>query len=463
MINQSGITNITGTNEFGANTAASYTPSTPLAYDTTYYWRVYAVDASGERPMNGGTQYFSTKAQGNAPAAFSLTAPSNSATGVSDRAVLSWTPSKNAFFYKLEVSANSDMSDPIILRDRMIYNKYTVEPNLLKSNTKYYWRVTAYTKDLAYSTASSSGIWSFTTENRPCSPLLYAQQPGDGSVKLWFRKSNGATSYNIKYGTEPGKYTNTIEGVTESPYTVTGLTNWKTYYFAVTAVDANGESSVWNERQEALLGNGTPPPADPVSAFEKIEAESYNSQSGIQNVTCDEGTEAIGYIENGDYAVYGNVDFGSGAADFQARVSSAANGGNIEIRLDSTTGPLAGTCPVTGTGDWQTFADVQCKVSGISGKHDLYLKFTGDSGYLFNINWFKFTKETETPVIEGDLNGDNSVDATDYALMKKYLLGSITDFPVQDDLKAGDLNKDGTIDALDFAVFKKFLLGLSEI
>jgi len=43
--------------------------------------------------------------------------------------------------------------------------------------------------------------------------------------------------------------------------------------------------------------------------------------------------------------------------------------------------------------------------------------------------------------------------------MKKYLLGSIYDFPIQNDLEAGELNLDGVIDALDFAVLKKYLLG----
>jgi hypothetical protein len=61
--------------------------------------------------------------------------------------------------------------------------------------------------------------------------------------------------------------------------------------------------------------------------------------------------------------------------------------------------------------------------------------------------------------VVGDLNGDTSVDATDYALMKMYLLGSIEDFPVQNDLASGDLNLDGVMDALDFAVFKEYLLG----
>ena len=131
----------------------------------------------------------------------------------------------------------------------------------------------------------------------------------------------------------------------------------------------------------------------PISAFKQIEAENYNNQSGIQNVTCDEGTEAIGYTENGDYAVYKNIDFGNGATSFKARASSATNGGKIEVRLDSITGPLVGTCSVAGTSDWQTFSDASCNVSGVSGKHDLYLKFTGESGYLINLNWFTFGKE----------------------------------------------------------------------
>jgi hypothetical protein len=191
----------------------------------------------------------------------------------------------------------------------------------------------------------------------------------------------------------------------------------------------------------------------------QIEAESYSSQSGVQTETCSEGGQNVGFIENNDYAVYSNINLGSNVTGFQARVASGGNGGNIEIRLDSITGPLVGTCAVTGTGDWQTWADVKCSISGASGTHDVYLKFTGGSGYLFNINWFKFTKDSVPTILIGDLNGDNNVDVTDYALMKKYLLGMIEDFPVKSGLKAGDLNADGIINALDFAVFKKFLLG----
>jgi alpha-galactosidase len=199
-------------------------------------------------------------------------------------------------------------------------------------------------------------------------------------------------------------------------------------------------------------------PPTPFDAFKKIEAENYSNQSGIQNVTCDEGTEAIGYTENGDYAVYSNVDFGDGAKSFKARVSSASNGGKIELRLDSATGTLVGTCAVPATGGWQTFTDVACNVSGASGRHDLYLKFIGDSGYLINVNWFTFSKDgiPSDPVLTlGDLNSDEQIDAIDFQLMKKYLLGSGT----LENTKLADLDANGTIDALDLLLLKQYLLG----
>ncbi len=196
-------------------------------------------------------------------------------------------------------------------------------------------------------------------------------------------------------------------------------------------------------------------PVEPRSAFTKLEAESYNDQSGIQNVTCDEGTDAVGYTENGDYTVYKSIDFGSGATSFQARVSSATSGGNIEIRLDSATGTLVGTCPVAATGDWQTFADAKCTVSGVTGKHDLYLKYTGGSGYLFNINWFMFGNTPVSTDKIGDLNSDGQIDALDFTVLKKCILGTGT----IENTKLADLDASGTIDALDFVLMRQYLLG----
>ena len=194
----------------------------------------------------------------------------------------------------------------------------------------------------------------------------------------------------------------------------------------------------------------------PKSAFDKLEAEKYDDQSGIEIEDNTDGNgKNIGYIQNGDYAVYKKVDFGSGAASFQASAGSGSTGGNIEIRLDSLTGKLLGTCAVPGTGGWKTWTDVTCNVSGVTGEHDLYLKFTGESDYLFNLDWFKFGKEVISEGKLGDINSDDSIDSLDLMLIKKHLLGEAIE-----NTELADLDDSGAIDAIDFALMKQYLLGI---
>ena len=124
------------------------------------------------------------------------------------------------------------------------------------------------------------------------------------------------------------------------------------------------------------------------------QAETICWESGIKTQVCSEGGINVDSIHNGDYIKVEAVNFGSGASSFIARVASATSGGNIELRLDSQTGTLVETCAVAGTGGWQTWATRTCTVTGATGIHDLYLRFTGGSGYLFNFNWWKFNSAT---------------------------------------------------------------------
>jgi hypothetical protein len=131
---------------------------------------------------------------------------------------------------------------------------------------------------------------------------------------------------------------------------------------------------------------GTPIP--PVNPFAKVEAESFSRQSGILRRPCSEGGSCVTLVGNNDWTVYHNVDFGVGCAIFEARVSGGA-GGSIEVHLDSSNGTPKGTCTVPATAAWST---VSCPVTGVSGKHTLYLKFKGTgTGNLFSLNWFDFT------------------------------------------------------------------------
>lgn len=134
-----------------------------------------------------------------------------------------------------------------------------------------------------------------------------------------------------------------------------------------------------------------------LNPYIRTEAETIAWNAGIST----EPTQATGgpvsnmnvtNIHNGDWIAVGNADFGSGGAQsFKANVASTV-GGKIEIRLDSTTGPLAGTLNVSPTGGVQTWTEVETTVSNATGVHNVYFVFTGtNTGNLFNFDYWKFS------------------------------------------------------------------------
>ena len=72
-------------------------------------------------------------------------------------------------------------------------------------------------------------------------------------------------------------------------------------------------------------------------------------------------------------------------------VASNTTGGTIKFRLDAAGGAQIGVIKVTNSGGWQTWKTMTASVSGASGVHDLYLSFSGGTGYLFNLNHLVFT------------------------------------------------------------------------
>jgi len=139
------------------------------------------------------------------------------------------------------------------------------------------------------------------------------------------------------------------------------------------------------------MSNAGPKAVENLNPFVQVEAETIAFSSGLKTEVCSEGGIDVTSINSGDYIKVKNVNFGTGATSFDARVASSTSGGSIELRLESQTGTLIGTCAVTGTGGVQTWTTKSCTVSGATGVHDLFLKFTGSSGALFNFNWWKFS------------------------------------------------------------------------
>jgi hypothetical protein len=127
-----------------------------------------------------------------------------------------------------------------------------------------------------------------------------------------------------------------------------------------------------------------------LNPFQQVEAETIAFSAGLKTEVCGEGGMDVTSINDGDYIKVKEVNFGSGVTSFEARVASNTSGGNIELHLDSLSGTSIGMCAIQGTGGVQIWTTKTCAVSGANGKHDLFLKFTGGSGNLFNFNWWRF-------------------------------------------------------------------------
>jgi len=142
----------------------------------------------------------------------------------------------------------------------------------------------------------------------------------------------------------------------------------------------------------------------PRSAFDQIEAETFQEQKGIQVADClDEGGgQAVVYITRGDFLRFDNVDFGEGALGFEARVASLFDGAIIEIRIDSPDSEPIGQLLAGSTGGWETWTTAATTIREVSGVHTVYLTF----GDIFNLNWLRFTREAvvPTPTVLGSLH-----------------------------------------------------------
>jgi O-glycosyl hydrolase len=74
-------------------------------------------------------------------------------------------------------------------------------------------------------------------------PQLTKVTAGYNKLYVEYNPIEGATSYNVKYGTAPGNYTKVVNNVTDASYLISGLDNGKKYYVAVSAL-VNGKESV---------------------------------------------------------------------------------------------------------------------------------------------------------------------------------------------------------------------------
>lgn len=145
----------------------------------------------------------------------------------------------------------------------------------------------------------------------------------------------------------------------------------------------------------------------------KKEAEHFSSQQGIQiENTTDPlgGGNNVGYIENGDYISFAPMNL-KNITHITFRAASEGNGGFVEIRTDAPDGPLLGQRYLPITGGWQEWDYFTMPIQDPGGTHELFFVFSGNAGYLFNLNWIEFHGQG---VATNDLNAAKGLNASYY-------------------------------------------------
>ena len=109
------------------------------------------------------------------------------------------------------------------------------------------------------------------------------------------------------------------------------------------------------------------------------------------------GGDNVGWIGNGAWLEYTDVNFGSGYPQIEARLASAVAGtdiGTISFEIGSLTATPFATITVNGTGGWQTWVtSTPVTASPVpTGTQTLYVSFATSTGENFvNVNWFQFS------------------------------------------------------------------------
>ena len=230
-------------------TSSTYTASSSLA-DGKYYWHVRAKDSAGNWGGWSGTWSFTIDTK--APAAPTLSSPSDGSTTNNETPTFEWSDINDAANYELQVDDKENFlsrPDMVIADSNSTSSTYTASDI---TDGTYYWRVRA--KDSAGNWSRWSDIWSFTVDTQgPQAPTLLKPDNEstipDSTPEFRWDKVEGADKYELEVDnsssfTGPEIHKTSLE---DSSYTASEILPDGTYYWHVRAKDSAGNWSRWSD------------------------------------------------------------------------------------------------------------------------------------------------------------------------------------------------------------------------
>jgi fibronectin type 3 domain-containing protein len=208
-----------------------------LAGGTTYYYVVTAVNSTGESVAS---------AEKSATTPLLAPAPTGvSATPADGKVTIAWTAVPNATAYNIYWDTTPGVTTGTGTKIPGATNPYV--DNVANDGTVYYYLVTAVVGGVESAPSPEVSAKPSATP-APASPsgvtATTFNMSGINQINIAWTAVPGATSYNIYWSVFPGVTTGngTMISNETTPFAHQGL-NSGTYYYIVTAVNANGEST----------------------------------------------------------------------------------------------------------------------------------------------------------------------------------------------------------------------------
>lgn len=266
------------------------------------------------------------------------------------------------------------MTDPSFVKVRGQRDPYHYQegPWVFKRDGKYYmaYAATCCPEGIGYAMSDSpTGPWEYKGYIMPPDKRATGNHPGI----IEYKGSHYVFGFNFKLNF----------AITDKHHERRSV--------CVAKIDFNEDGTIeelpWWEEADPVQQIGT---LDP---YKRVEAETICWSEGMKSEPCSEGGMSVYAKQDNAFIKVQGVDFGDkGPASLQVCVASAHDGGTLEIHMDSSTGPLLGTCSVSNTGGAQVWKTVDCDVASIMGVQDVYFVFKGGPDKQFNVDWWQFKK-----------------------------------------------------------------------
>jgi hypothetical protein len=239
---------------------------------------------------------------------------------------------------------------------------------------------------------STTTRWSSTLKVDPQSITVdLGKQYNISEIRLLWEAAY-ASNFVLEVSADNATWTNvkTVTGNTAVINDYTGLT--KTGRYVRMTGTARGTEWGYSLYEFEVYGTDASTPPPPTGGV-LIQAESYNTMSGVQTETTTDtdGGQDVGYIDQADWMAYYNINFPvTGQYKVEYRVASLSGGGVVSCDLNAGSIQL-GQIAVPSTGGWQNWTTISQTVTVTAGTYNfgVYAQAGG-----FNLNWIRITPIT---------------------------------------------------------------------